>query len=114
MTAVPPVSVSDAAAARIAEVCRREGCAGLVLALVPRGCSGYAYRLRPAEEPPGRADRVRCGAAWLAVEPASELFVIGTRIDVAADAFQAGFVFDNPNERSRCGCGLSVGFVAGG
>jgi iron-sulfur cluster assembly protein len=35
------------------------------------------------------------------------MFLIGTEMDFVTDKMKSGFVFKNPNEKSRCGCGES-------
>ena len=41
------------------------------------------------------------------IDPKAILFLIGTEMDWEEDKLQAGFVFRNPNEKGRCGCGES-------
>ena len=41
------------------------------------------------------------------IDPASVMFLLGTQMDYVEDKLQSGFVFKNPNEKSRCGCGES-------
>ena len=42
------------------------------------------------------------------IDPKAVLFLLGTRMDFRTDRLSAGFVFENPNETSACGCGESV------
>jgi len=41
------------------------------------------------------------------VDPAAVMFIIGSEMDWSEDKFSSGFVFNNPNETARCGCGES-------
>jgi iron-sulfur cluster assembly accessory protein len=41
------------------------------------------------------------------IDPAAVMFLIGSEMDYVDDKFQTGFVFKNPNEKGRCGCGES-------
>jgi iron-sulfur cluster assembly protein len=41
------------------------------------------------------------------IDPKAIMFLIGTEMDFVTDKFQSGFVFNNPNEKGRCGCGKS-------
>jgi iron-sulfur cluster assembly accessory protein len=41
------------------------------------------------------------------VDPTAVMFLIGTEMDYKEDKLQSGFVFSNPNEKARCGCGES-------
>jgi iron-sulfur cluster assembly protein len=41
------------------------------------------------------------------IDPRATMFIIGTEVDYVEDKLQSGFVFKNPNEKGRCGCGES-------
>ena len=41
------------------------------------------------------------------IDPAAIMFLLGTTMDFKTDKFKSGFVFMNPNETERCGCGES-------
>jgi iron-sulfur cluster assembly protein len=41
------------------------------------------------------------------IDPKAALFIFGTEIDYVQEKLKAGFVFKNPNEKGRCGCGES-------
>jgi len=43
----------------------------------------------------------------LFIDPKAMLFILGTEIDYAVTPTRAEFVFNNPNEKGRCGCGES-------
>ena len=43
----------------------------------------------------------------LFVDSKALMFLIGTEMDYVEDKLQSGFVFNNPNEKGRCGCGES-------
>ena len=42
------------------------------------------------------------------IDPKAVLFLLGARMDYRTDKLASGFVFENPNETSACGCGESV------
>lgn len=42
------------------------------------------------------------------IEPKAVLFLLGTEMDYRTEKLSSGFVFNNPNETSACGCGESV------
>jgi iron-sulfur cluster assembly protein len=44
----------------------------------------------------------------LLIDPKAVLFLLGTEMDFKIDKLSAGFVFNNPNQTSACGCGESV------
>ncbi|HJR20829.1 MAG TPA: iron-sulfur cluster assembly accessory protein, partial [Dongiaceae bacterium] len=41
------------------------------------------------------------------IDPKATMFVLGTEMDYVEEKLQSGFVFKNPNEKGRCGCGES-------
>ena len=44
----------------------------------------------------------------LLIDPSAVLFLLGTEMDYRSDRMRSGFVFNNPNQTSACGCGESV------
>ena len=45
------------------------------------------------------------------VDPKAVLYLLGTEMDYKVDRMSAQFVFNNPNQKSACGCGESVNLV---
>ena len=41
------------------------------------------------------------------IDPKATMFILGSEVDYVEDKLQSGFVFRNPNEKGRCGCGKS-------
>jgi iron-sulfur cluster assembly protein len=50
---------------------------------------------------------VRDKGVTVFVDPKATMFLVGTEMDFVEGDLQSGFVFKNPNERARCGCGES-------
>jgi iron-sulfur cluster assembly protein len=46
--------------------------------------------------------------AKVVIDPKAVLFLLGTQMDYQVGKLSSGFVFNNPNETSACGCGESV------
>ena len=44
----------------------------------------------------------------LLIDPTAVMFLLGTEMDYRTDQMRSGFVFNNPNQTSACGCGESV------
>ncbi len=113
MTAERPVpqlvDLTPAAVARARELLANHGpdAAGIRLGVKTTGCSGMSYKLDFTQEI-GEGDTVvEKDGVKLVVEPAAVMYVLGTEIDWVEDKLGAMFVFKNPNEKARCGCGES-------
>lgn len=103
------VTLTDAAAARVRSLMANadKPAAGLRLTVRARGCSGLSYQADYAYEAKPGDERVEDKGATVFIDPGATLFLIGAEIDYQEDALSAGFVFNNPNETGRCGCGES-------
>lgn len=101
------VDITEAAAARIAELQAASGGKVLRLSVRTAGCSGNRYDLAYADAPIPGDDKVEAHGAELWIDPKSLLFIAGTVVDWKDDGFSRSFEFTNPNETGRCGCGES-------
>ena len=72
-----------------------------------RGCSGLSYTVEYADEVKKLEEVVEDKGVKILIDPAATMFLIGTEMDFVDDKLQSGFVFKNPNEKARCGCGES-------
>ncbi len=103
-----PVSVTDRAARRIAQVLAKEP-AGSVLRVAVNGggCSGFQYAFDISQS---RADDdlvIERDGAIVLIDPVSLDFLRGSRIDFADDLIGQSFKIVNPNATASCGCGTS-------
>lgn len=71
------------------------------------GCSGFSYKLDLATEVLPDDTVVQAGGVKVVVAPKVADLVAGTEVDFVQDKLGAQFVFKNPNEKARCGCGES-------
>ncbi len=81
---------------------------GLRVGVKSRGCSGMAYFMEYAE--PDNSDKddvVEAHGVKVFVPAESVMYILGTTIDYVSSDTEEGFVFNNPNEKGRCGCGES-------
>ncbi|MEC8725220.1 MAG: iron-sulfur cluster assembly accessory protein, partial [Pseudomonadota bacterium] len=86
---------------------RTEPATGLRIGVRTGGCSGMAYSMEFAQEQEPLDEVVEEKGVKLFVDSKALMFLIGTEMDYVEDKLQSGFVFNNPNEKGRCGCGES-------
>lgn len=111
MTNRPPLmTLSDAAAEHVRGVIARapSPVAGLRVGLKKGGCAGMEYVVELADAARPGDEVISDKGVTVLIEPAAVLYLIGSRMDYKSDKFSSGFVFDNPNQTSACGCGESV------
>lgn len=103
------MSLTDAAAERVKHLManRSEPAEGLRIGIRTGGCSGMAYDMEFAAEKAPLDEVVEEKGVRLFVDTKALMFLIGTEMDYVEDKLQSGFVFNNPNEKGRCGCGES-------
>jgi iron-sulfur cluster assembly protein/iron-sulfur cluster insertion protein len=104
-----PISLSDAAAAKVASLLEQEGNEALALrvAVRPGGCSGYSYEMFFDSEI-ADDDIVReHDGVKVVVDPASAELLNGSTLDYTDGLQDAGFHISNPNATRTCGCGSS-------
>ena len=71
------------------------------------GCSGLSYTLEFAEDRSEFDEVVEDRGVTIFIDPKAVMFLIGSEMDFVADKLSSGFVFNNPNEKGKCGCGES-------
>lgn len=107
--ALPPLmSVSDAAAERLRGLYagRQQGML-LRIAVSTKGCSGMSYDMGWVEAAGPGDEVVTDNGVTVLVDRKATLFLIGSVMDFESKTLTSGFVFSNPNEKGRCGCGES-------
>ena len=106
--ALPPLmTLSEAASARLRTLYGQGEGRLLRISVNTKGCSGLAYDMTWVAEPGPGDEVVRDGDVTVLVDRKASLFLIGTVMDYEQKALSAGFMFTNPNEKGRCGCGES-------
>ncbi len=103
------MTITDAAAQRIkAMMASKPGVVGLRIGVKKGGCAGMEYAMSWAETQARLDEVVEKDGARVLIDPAAILYLIGTEMDWKVDKLSAQFVFNNPNQKSACGCGESV------
>ncbi len=105
----PLITVSDAAKSRIAELMskRDKPTLGIKVGIRTRGCSGLSYTIEYADEVQKFDEVVDVDGVKVIIDPKATMFLLGTEMDFVQDKMKSGFVFKNPNEKGKCGCGES-------
>ena len=102
--------LSDAAALRIRDIIGKSETpiAGIRVGVKNGGCAGMSYTMEYAEALDPRDEIVEDKGVRVLIDPKAVLFLLGTEMDYRVDKLSSGFVFNNPNQTSACGCGESV------
>ena len=103
------MTITDAAVGRVKELLARRGkpALGIRLGIRTAGCSGLSYTLEFADEKGEYDELVEQDGVNILIDPKAAMFLIGTEMDYVEEKLKSGFVFNNPNEKGRCGCGES-------
>ncbi len=105
------VTLTAGAAEQVRKVLEAEGApaatAGLRVAVMPGGCSGFKYSLNIEDAPAGDDVVVESEGVRLFVDGFSGQYLNGVTIDYLVTMQSSGFTFDNPNASGGCGCGSS-------
>ena len=88
-----------------------EAADGIRVGVKNGGCAGMEYTVDLVTEPNPKDDLVESNGAKVYVAPEAVLFLLGTELDYEVTKLRSGFVFNNPNQASACGCGESVTLV---
>ncbi|NYZ11128.1 iron-sulfur cluster assembly accessory protein [Azospirillum sp. RWY-5-1] len=103
------ITLTDRAAERVRALMSKasDDMIGIRLSVKSRGCSGLSYDVQYAKEKMKFDEVIEDKGVTVLIDPAAVMFLIGSEMDYVDDKFQTGFVFKNPNEKGRCGCGES-------
>ena len=84
-----------------------DGAAGLRVAVLPGGCSGFQYGLNVEDGPESDDEVFEVSGVKVFVDPFSAQYLEGVEIDYVTSFMGQGFSFRNPNASGGCGCGSS-------
>jgi len=106
---IPMVQLTETAISKVREILdtQEPKPAGLRIAVVGGGCSGFSYNMS-FENAPGMMDKVfTFDGLKVFVDATSAMYLNGCVVDYVETLEAAGFKFENPNVKSTCGCGSS-------
>jgi iron-sulfur cluster assembly protein len=103
------LTITEAAAERVKVLLAGRGkpSQGIRIGIRSKGCTGLSYTLEFADEIGPYDDVVEDHGVKVLVDPKAVMFILGSQMDYVEDKMISGFVFTNPNEKGRCGCGES-------
>jgi len=103
------ITVTEAARSRLAEILSSNPQSeGIRIGVKNGGCAGMEYTVDLVDEVVPGEDKVTTPEGTIYVAPQAVLFLLGTELDFEVTKLRTGFVFNNPNQSSSCGCGESV------
>jgi iron-sulfur cluster insertion protein len=104
-----PLTFTEAAAAKVADLIAEEGNPELKLRVFVQGggCSGFQYGFTFDEATNDDDMTLEKNGVKLLIDSMSFQYLVGAEIDYKEDIQGAQFVIRNPNATTTCGCGSS-------
>ena len=105
----PIIRLSNNAATRIKEIMSNaeQNAIGVRVSVKSGGCAGMSYVMEYAKEKNPNDEIIEDKGVIVFVDSAAVMYLLGTEMDYKKDELSSSFVFNNPNETERCGCGES-------
>lgn len=104
------ITITEAAANQIVKLVDKQQLAGggLRVGVKAGGCSGFEYTFawETTQKPTDQVFEGIAGARVF-VDPRSLRLLDGTTLDYDTGLLSKGFVFQNPQAKATCGCGVS-------
>ena len=103
------IKLSDNAALRIKEIMSNaeKKVLGVRVSVKSGGCAGMSYVMEYSKEVNPNDEVIEDKGVKVFIDPAAVMYLLGTEMDYKIEEFSSSFVFNNPNETERCGCGES-------
>ena len=103
------ITLSDNAAQRIKEIMSNaeKDSLGVRVGVKSGGCAGMSYVMEYTKEANPNDEVVEDKGVKVFIDSAAVMYLLGTEMDFKKEKFSSQFVFNNPNETERCGCGES-------
>ena len=103
------IKLSDNAASRIKEIMSgaQKDSIGVRVSVKSGGCAGMSYVMEYSKEINPSDEVIEDKGVKVFIDPKAIMYLLGTEMDYKEENFSSQFVFLNPNETERCGCGES-------
>ena len=103
------ITLSDKAAQRIKEIMSNaeKDSLGVRVGVKSGGCAGMSYVMEYTKEINPNDEVIEEKGVKVFIDPAAVMYLLGTEMDFKKKEFSSEFIFNNPNETERCGCGES-------
>ena len=103
------ITLSDRAASRVKEIMSnaKEAIIGVRVGVATGGCAGMSYVMEYAKSANPNDEIIEDKGVKVLIDPKAIMYLLGTEMDYKKEEFSSNFVFKNPNETERCGCGES-------
>ncbi len=105
----PIIKLSNNAALRIKEIMSnaQKNSIGVRVGVKTGGCAGMSYIMEYTNKINPNDEVIEDKGVKVFIDPAAVMYLLGTEMDYKKEEFSSSFVFKNPNETERCGCGES-------
>ena len=103
------ISLSNNAANRIKEIMSNaeKDSLGVRIGVKSGGCAGMSYVMEYTKEVNPNDEIIEDKGVKVFVDSGAVMYLLGTEMDYKKEEFSSSFIFKNPNETERCGCGES-------
>ena len=103
------ITLSDRAAERVKEIIAntKESILDVRIGVASGGCAGMSYVMEYAKNTNPNDEIIEDKGVKVLIDPKAIMYLLGTEMDYKKGELSSTFVFKNPNETERCGCGES-------
>tara|TARA_B100001564_G_scaffold253030_1_gene215120 strand:- start:176 stop:511 length:336 start_codon:yes stop_codon:yes gene_type:complete len=103
------IKLSDNAVNRIKEIMSEaeNSTIGVRVGVKSGGCAGMSYIMEYAKDIKPNEEVIENKGVKVFIDPKAIIYLLGTEMDYKKEKFSSQFIFKNPNETERCGCGES-------
>ena len=103
------IKLSDNAAIRIKEIMSgaQKDSIGVRVSVKSGGCAGMSYVMEYSKKINPNDEIIEDKGVKVLIDPKAVMYLLGTEMDYKKEELSSTFVFKNPNETERCGCGES-------